>query len=242
MALSSNSAPRLFVTADLPGPVSFSPGQVNYLRNVLRLSPGAAVTLFNGRDGEWAASITALSKKAGAALPQKAVRAQTPAPTLTLAFAPLKQARLDYMVEKAAEMGAGHLAPVLTQHGQVRRLNLERLTANMVEACEQCGILTVPTIAAPVPLAHVIAGTPAESLVIADEVLSNRRGDALDALRDATPPLTLLIGPEGGFSEAERNLFAPLARRVSLGPRVLRADTAAVALMALAECAHPSVA
>lgn len=240
-AVIDNNAPRLFVAADLPGPVAFDQGQANYLRNVMRLGPGAAVKVFNGRDGEFAATIGALGKKGGEAGTGERLRAQTPAPTVTLAFAPLKQARLDYMMEKAAEMGAGRVVPVLTQHGQVRRINKDRVRGHMIEACEQCGTLSIPEIADPIALADLLGDVAAESLVVADEALAGAADNAVALIAAARAPLTVLVGPEGGFSEAERALFGPRAIRVSLGPRILRADTAAVALMALVEAAHPSV-
>jgi 16S rRNA (uracil1498-N3)-methyltransferase len=231
--------PRLFVRADLPGPVAFDAGQANYLRNVLRLAPGDPLLVFNGRDGEFRARIAALGKKEAAADARERTRPQTPAPDLVHAFAPLKQARLDYMVEKASEMGAGRLVPVLTQHGQVRRINRARLGANIVEACEQCGILSVPSIDEPVPLATFL-GALDRPLIVADEALAGTPGDALAAIRAAGRPLAVLVGPEGGWSAAERELLAGRAVRVSLGPRILRADTAAVALLALVEAALPS--
>ncbi|MEM7694713.1 MAG: 16S rRNA (uracil(1498)-N(3))-methyltransferase [Pseudomonadota bacterium] len=232
------TAPRLYVTVDLPGPVPLSDGQTNYLKNVLRLAVGATVFVFNGRDGEFAATITALSKKTGTLEATRRVRAQTPAPTLTYAFAPPKFARLDYLVEKAAEMGAGALQPVMTQHTQMRRLNLARLQANVIEACEQCGILTVPPVHAAVDLHDLLAATG--TLIVADEGLAGTPGAAIDDIRAAKPPLTVLVGPEGGFSIAERAAIQARAIRVGLGPRILRADTAAVALLALVEAAHPS--
>jgi len=232
---------RLFVEAALPGSIALTGKQTNYLRNVLRLSPGACFTAFNGRDGAWLAEITAFAKSGGTAETGEQLQAQTPAPTLVYAFAPLKQARLDYMVEKAAEAGAGHLQPVLTQHCQVRRINRDRLRANIIEACEQCGILTVPSIAEPVPLTRFLGEVGERTLVVADEALAGEAADPVAAIRAAGPPMAVLIGPEGGFSEEERALFAPRSVRVSLGPRVLRADTAAVALLALVEAAHPSV-
>ena len=240
-AVIDNNAPRLFVAADLPGPIALDQGQANYLRNVMRLGPGAKIKVFNGRDGEFAAEIGALGKKGGEAATTERLREQTPAPTVTLAFAPLKQARLDYMMEKAAEMGAGRVVPVLTQHGQVRRLNRDRLRAHMIEACEQCGTLSIPEITDPLPLADLLGDTAPESLVVADEALAGASESAVALIAAARTPLTVLVGPEGGFSEAERALFGPRAIRVSLGPRILRADTAAVALMALVEAAHPSV-
>ena len=233
------NAPRLFVHADLPGPVRFEQGQTNYLRNVLRLSPGASILVFNGRDGEWRAEIAELGKKAGTAEAVEQTARQTKAPQLVYAFAPLKQARLDYMVEKATEMGAGRLVPVLTQHGQVRKINRERLSANIVEACEQCGILSVPAIDEPVGLADFL-GRLDRPLVVADEALADETMDPVAAIRAAGSPLAVLVGPEGGFSAEERALFTPRAVRVSLGPRILRADTAAVALLALVEAAFPS--
>lgn len=236
-----HNAPRLFVAADLPGPIAFDGAQANYLRNVMRLAPGAIIKVFNGRDGEFLARIEELAKRGGSALAEERLRAQIPAPTVTLAFAPLKQARLDYMMEKAAEMGAGHVVPVLTQHGQVRRINKDRVRAHMIEACEQCGTLSIPQIADPVPLADFLGMVPEGSLVVADEALAGAPGDAVSAIRGARLPLTVLVGPEGGFSEAERALYSPRAITVSLGPRILRADTAAVALMALVEAAHSSV-
>jgi len=234
------NAPRLFVAADLPGPVDLDHKQVNYLRNVLRLGPGDTVNVFNGRDGEWQAVVDTLGKKAGRLDAAHRLRGQPPAPSLWYAFAPLKQARLDYMVEKATEMGAGRLIPVLTQHGQVRRINRDRLAAHIVEACEQCGILSVPQIVDPVGLSTFLAALEGRTLVVADEALAGEAADPVAAIRAAAPPLAVLVGPEGGFSEAERAIFSPRAVRVSLGPRVLRADTAAVALLALVEAAHPS--
>lgn len=236
------NAPRLFVEVPLPGRVPLDAKRTNYLRNVLRLSAGARFRVFNGRDGEFEAEIREFGKRGGEARAGERLRAQTPRPSLCLAFAPLKQARLDYMMEKAAEMGAGRLTPVLTQHGQVRRINRERVRAHLVEACEQCGILTVPEIDAPVPLADMVGALGTRTLVVGDEALAGAAIDPVAVIRAAAPPLTALVGPEGGFSDDERALLVPRAVRVSLGPRVLRADTAAVALMALVEAAHPSVA
>ena len=235
------NAPRLFVAADLPGPIHLDSGQVNYLRNALRLAPGDSVHVFNGRDGEWRATIETVTKKTGRMVADAQLRRQTPAPTLWYAFAPLKQARLDYMVQKATEMGAGRLVPVLTQHGQVRRINKSRLAANIREACEQCGIIAVPDIVEPVSLADFIGALDGRTLVVADEAMAGEAASgSVPAIQAAAPPLAVLIGPEGGFSDAERALCTRNAVRVSLGPRVLRADTAAVALLALVEAAHPS--
>ncbi|MEM9224171.1 MAG: 16S rRNA (uracil(1498)-N(3))-methyltransferase [Pseudomonadota bacterium] len=243
MPSSFTRTPRLYCEDDLPGPIALLPKQAHYLGTVMRLGPGDRFFVFNGRDGEFTAVLEGTGKRLRAkADGSDRVRAQTARPSLTLAFAPLKQARLDYMMEKAAEMGAGNVVPVLTQHGQVRKLNAERVRAHMIEACEQCGILSVPTISEPMALADFVGKLGENTLVMADEALAGEPLDTLAALRAAPPPLTVLIGPEGGFADGERALLAGRAVRVSLGPRVLRADTAAVALLGLVEATHPSVA
>ena len=234
-------AQRLFVDAPLGEGARIEPerGQAHYLLNVLRLKPGGAILLFNGRDGEWRARVAEAGRKDCVLEAQERTRAQPPAPDLHYLFAPLKQARLDYMVEKAVEMGAGRLRPVLTQHGQVTRVNIERMRANAIEAAEQCGILTLPEIDEPARLDAVLEGWPeGRRLVFCDEAAET--ANPLDALsRLAAGPLAVLIGPEGGFSEAERRtlLARPFVTAISLGPRVLRADTAAVAALALVQAA-----
>ena len=233
---------RLFVDAPLGegAEVPLESGQANYLVNVLRLGAGAPVLVFNGRNGEWRASLALAGKRNVRLAINEQVRAQTAACDLHYLFAPLKHARLDYMVQKAVEMGASRLQPVLTQHGQVERINLDRMRANAIEAAEQCGILSLPEIGAPVALKTVLAGfDPARLLVFCDEdaevrdpvaALAAARGDT-----EAPPPVTVLIGPEGGFSDDERAMLTKLPRvvRLSLGPRILRADTAAVAALAV---------
>ncbi|MEM8855749.1 MAG: 16S rRNA (uracil(1498)-N(3))-methyltransferase [Pseudomonadota bacterium] len=234
-------APRLFVADDLPGDIALDTGQANYVRNVMRLGDGARMRVFNGRDGEFIAAVRLAGKRSVTLDAHEAVRPQ-PAPlTLWYAFAPLRQARLDYMVEKAVEMGAGRLVPVLTQHGQVRRINAERMRKNVIEACEQCGVLAVPEIAEPQPFGAFLASLGERRLIVADEALAGEETDPIAAIKAAAPPFAVLVGPEGGFSDEERALFTKRSVRVSLGPRVLRADTAAVALLALVEAAHPSV-
>jgi 16S rRNA (uracil1498-N3)-methyltransferase len=174
----------------------------------------------------------------GSALePFAARRTQTPQCDLHLLFAPLKHARLDYMVQKAVEMGASLLAPTLTRRTQVARLNLDRMRANAIEAAEQCGILSLPEIAAPAPLPQAIAAlAPQRRLVFCDEAADE--GDAIGLLRRwGAGPTAVLIGPEGGFAEEERQLLLarPETMRLSLGPRIMRADTAAVAALALVQ-------
>ncbi len=217
--------------------------QVNYLRNVLRLKPGAPVLAFNGRDGEWRTVIADGGKRALVLTVEERNRAQTPALDLHYWFAPLKHARLDYVVQKAVEMGVSRLQPVITQHAQVARLNLERMRANTIEAAQQCGILTLPEIAPPLGFDGVIAARdPARLLVFCDEDAEGE--DPVAALAGARPAapadppaLAVLVGPEGGFAAAERAalLRLPNVVRLALGPRILRADTAAVAALALVQ-------
>jgi 16S rRNA (uracil1498-N3)-methyltransferase len=234
-----DAACRLFVDADLGAGrrVELSREQAHYLRHVLRLADGASLLAFNGRDGEWLVRLASEGRRAAALEPVEPRRAQAVPGDLHLLFAPLKHARLDYMVQKAVEMGASRLVPVMTRRTQVVRLNLERMRANAIEAAEQCGILSIPDIVEPCPLAQAIAALEAERLLVfCDEAAEP--GNAITALR-ALPrgPLALLIGPEGGFAEDERRLI--LAReataRLSLGPRIMRADTAAVAALALVQ-------
>jgi len=237
-------AHRLFVRAGLaPGVrVELDRGQVNYLVNVLRMKDGDDLIVFNGRDGEWRASLATEGRRVQGLLVGAMVRSQPAASDLHYIFAPLKQARLDYMVEKAVEMGVARLRPVITQHGQVGRINRERMEANAIEAAEQCGILAIPAIDELASLADLVEGwTLAEGdrrIVFCDE--DHEAGDPHDVLARLAPsPVALLVGPEGGFSEDERAglLARPFVTPISLGPRILRADTAAVAALALVQAA-----
>jgi 16S rRNA (uracil1498-N3)-methyltransferase len=234
-------SPRLFIDAPLAAGarLPLDGTQANYLKNVMRLKPGDGVLAFNGRDGEWRASLADAGKRAAALDVGARTREQTPPRDLHYLFAPLKHARLDYMVQKAVEMGASRLQPVTMQHSQIGRINLERMRANAIEAAEQCGILSIPEIAEPVSFDRMIAARePGRVLVFCDETADVR--DPVAALAAARkgaqpPPLAVLIGPEGGFAEHERAALAglPDVVRLSLGPRILRADTAAVAALAL---------
>jgi 16S rRNA (uracil1498-N3)-methyltransferase len=232
-------AQRLFVEAPLSAgaPVTLGREQAHYVLNVLRLEDAAPVLLFNGRDGEWLARLARQGKRDAVLAPERQVRAQTPAGDIHYLFAPLKQARLDYVVQKAVEMGASLIRPVITRHTQVNRINRDRLLANVVEAAEQCGILCVPQVQDEVRLDQLLdAWDGSRTLVFCDEDAAV--GDPIEALRAAPDsPLSLLIGPEGGFSpeERERLLRLPQVLRLSLGPRILRADTAAVAALALVQ-------
>jgi 16S rRNA (uracil1498-N3)-methyltransferase len=233
-------APRLFVDAALaPGAsVVLERSQSNYLGNVLRLSAGESILVFNGRDGEWQASIVGRKRPDSLDIVAR-TRPQDRLPDLTYVFAPLKHARLDYMVQKAVEMGASMLQPVLTRFTQVTRVNGERMRANVIEAAEQCGILSLATVAEPTPLDRYLSQRQAQRLL----VFCDEAADAtnpLQALQSgpmAAQGADILIGPEGGFAEEERAtlLRQPRTLRLSLGPRVLRADTAAVAALALVQ-------
>jgi 16S rRNA (uracil1498-N3)-methyltransferase len=238
-------APRLFVDAPLRAgeTVPLERDQSNYLGNVLRLATGETVLVFNGRDGEWQATIEG-RKRADQISVIGQTRPQDGLPDLTYAFAPLKHARLDYMVQKAVEMGASRLQPVVTRHTQVSRVNSERMRANVIEAAEQCGILSLADVADPVPLERFLAQRARERLLVfCDEAAEVAA--PLQTLREASsgspgigaPGIDVLIGPEGGFAEDERANLArqPRILRLSLGPRILRADTAAVAALALVQ-------
>lgn len=228
---------RLFVPDDLAAGADFaaSPEQSHYLSNVLRLSEGAELLVFNGRDGEWLARVTAKTKKAVRLGPVEQTRPQPSASDLVYCFAPLKVGRLDYLVQKAVEMGAGVLQPVITQHTQVQKIGTDRLAANVVEAAEQCGILAIPEVRDPQRFERLLAGWESgRRLIFCDE--SADTNNPLPALQAITEKkLALLVGPEGGFSEDERRMLRalPFVTAIPLGPRILRADTAAVAALAI---------
>ncbi len=235
-------APRLFVNAALASgaTVTLERDQSNYLANVLRLKSGDAVLVFNGRDGEWQASLSGRKRLDQLTIGPR-TRPQDRLPDLAYVFAPLKHARLDYMVQKAVEMGASALQPVLTRHTQVARVNSERMRANVIEAAEQCGILSLAEIVDPVPLERFLGERDGERLLVfCDEAADVADPfSALTAAKTASRGIDVLIGPEGGFAEDERTLLLRQARtlRLSLGPRILRADTAAVAALALVQAA-----
>jgi 16S rRNA (uracil1498-N3)-methyltransferase len=232
-------SPRVYVEAPLAAAaaVALDQAQGHYLTTVLRLKSGDEVLVFNGRDGEWAATIEAQTRAASLRVGERR-RAQTAAADLHYLFAPLKSARLDYMVQKAVEMGASRLQPVLTRHGQVGRVKAERMRANAIEAAEQCGILSIPEIGEPIELSRFLtAHDPARTLVFCDEDADVT--DPVAALKTvpAHTPLAVLIGPEGGFAADERAALLKLSNvvRLALGPRILRADTAAVAALAIVQ-------
>jgi 16S rRNA (uracil1498-N3)-methyltransferase len=231
-------APRLYLKP-LAGAMAapLDAKQAHYLSVVLRLAPGAPVRVFNETDGEWLARLAKARRNDWSLTLERKLAAPQRLPDLWYLFAPLKHDRLDYLAQKATEMGASRLIPVITDHTHRQRLNLDRLRANAIEAAEQCGLVSLPEVADLATLDDVLSGWPSgRALIWCDE----ERGCA-SPLRDlaAVPPgpLGVLIGPEGGFSrnERERLRALPHVHAISLGPRILRADTAAVAALALVQ-------
>jgi len=235
-------APRLFVDAALNegARIELERNQSNYLGNVLRLSAGESILVFNGRDGEWQAQIDGRKRPDGLTIVAR-TRPQDRLPDIAYVFAPLKHARLDYMVQKAVEMGASALQPVLTRHTQVSRVNVERMRANVIEAAEQCGILSLAEVVEPIALDRFLERRESSRLLVfCDEAADIE--NPIEALRQglsAVAGIDVVIGPEGGFAEEERALLLrqPRTLRLSLGPRILRADTAGVAALALVQAA-----
>jgi 16S rRNA (uracil1498-N3)-methyltransferase len=230
---------RLFVDQPLKAgaKIPLTRDQSNYLFNVLRMREGDGLLVFNGREGEWRAEVLAADRKRGALRTTERTRPQPPPSRIMLCFAPLKHARQDYMVQKAVEMGAGRLVALRTERTQVDIRNPDRLRANIIEAAEQCGVLAVPEYLGETRIDRFAeqhgVGTRLH-VVVADEMAEV--GDPAVVLKDIPQDaaVALIIGPEGGFSPAERAMVLgwPGARAISLGPRILRADTAAVAALA----------
>lgn len=228
---------RLYVEHDLAKGAAIDLGQEqsHYLANVLRMAEGAELLVFNGRDGEWLARLTAKGKKSVRLECVEETRPQ-PAPSdLVYCFAPLKVGRLDYLVQKAVEMGAGVLQPVITQHTQLSKIGTDRLQANAIEAAEQCGILAIPEVRDAQKFTTLLAGWDKQRrLIFCDESAETHNPmSALQAVSESK--LALLVGPEGGFSDDERKQLhaLPFVTAIPLGPRILRADTAAVAALAV---------
>jgi 16S rRNA (uracil1498-N3)-methyltransferase len=228
---------RLFVANNIEAgaEIPLSAAQSHYLLHVLRLAQGGKILIFDGRSGEWRAEIVRVKKASCFVKAECKVQEQTAPPDVHYAFAPLKQARLDYMVQKATEMGASLLQPVITAHTAVTRLNPDRMRANVIEAAEQCGILAVPAIDPPVKLETLIKGCEGSRAIVFCDERAPKASPAEAIGKLAGQKITALVGPEGGFSERERDLLLSKANvcAVSLGPRIMRADTAAVAILAL---------
>lgn len=226
------SLPRLFVRADLTegSRVELDAGQANYLGNVMRLGEGAELLLFDGRSGEWLGRIAEAGKKRMVLTVDRRVREPETIPDMWLAFAPVKRTQTDWLVEKATELGVARLMPVVTQRTIVDRVKLDRLESIAIEAAEQCGRTIVPEIAEPVALPRLLKERDAErTLYFADEAGGE---PAATAFRPG--PALILTGPEGGFTDGERGAIraAPNSVAISLGPRILRAETAALAALA----------
>ncbi len=244
-------SPRLFVTTPLSAgsTVTLAAAQAHYLVNVLRMAASDPVLVFNGADGEWSARLAGTVKRNPVLLVEAQTRPQPHSGKLHYLFSPLKRARLDYMVQKAVEMGVSQLHPVIMRHTQAERVNLDRMRANAIEAAEQCGILAIPQIAAPLDFGAAIAALgPPCHLVFCDEdapsgdpvaALRTDLGSDFGAARGNGVELAVLVGPEGGFGEEERAMLLrrPRTSRIALGPRILRADTAAVAALAIVQAA-----
>jgi 16S rRNA (uracil1498-N3)-methyltransferase len=241
---SDSRFPRLHLRArlSLGAEIELDREQANYLVNVLRLADGGSVLVFDGTTGEWRAELRPTGRRAARRVVVEATRAQVPLCDLDWLFAPLKHARLDYMVQKAVEMGVGRLRPVLTRHTQVTRVNLERMQANVVEAAEQCGLLAVPEVAEPADLDRLLdtwhVHDAGRRILFCDETAAGSNPLPILAGLERGP-LAVLIGPEGGFSREERALLhsKPFVTAIPLGPRILRADTAAVAALAVVQAA-----
>ena len=232
------ATPRLFVDGPLAAGAALAlpPPQAHYVTRVMRRRPGDALLLFNGRDGEWRGEIGAARKGCAVTVAER-TRPQAAGPDVWLVFAPVKRAPIDLIATKATELGAAALCPVITRHTAVGRVNLDRLRANAVEAAEQCGRLDVPDCRAPVALGDLVAAWPdGRRLLLCDETGGGAPIAAAlaGAAREPTAPWAVVAGPEGGFADDEVRALAALpgALRVSLGPRILRAETAALAALA----------
>ncbi len=232
------STPRLFV--DLPLAQGSAPtidgASAHYLLNVMRVKVGAPLLLFDNRSGEWLAVVADVAKRSLTLRIDHQTRPIEHVPNLWLCFAPVKKARLDWIIEKATELGVARLQPVITERTIVERVKRERLEAQIIEACEQCGRTALPTLAEPVKLPQLLQDWPADrALLFADEA-----GGAPMASVGALEPAAIITGPEGGFTARERDLLigSPAVRRITLGPRILRAETAAIAATSLWMAQH----
>jgi 16S rRNA (uracil1498-N3)-methyltransferase len=236
----AKTTPRLFIAETLTSAaeISLTREQANYVVNVLRMKPGDPLLVFNASDGEWLAYVTDASRKDAVIRCERREKDVAPPPDIDFLFAPLKHARLDYMVQKATELGARRLRPVMTQRTIADRVNLDRMRANAIEAAEQCNLVFVPEVFEPMPLPAVLATwQPDRALIYCDETAPVR--SPLEALRQLRAPAAVLIGPEGGFTIDEQSMLKalPTVTAISLGPRVMRADTAAVAALGIVQAA-----
>jgi len=228
------STPRLFVETELaPGPLRIDGPPAHYLVQVMRLKAGDPVKLFDDRTGEWLGIAQAVGKRDLVLDVTERLREREPVPDLWLCAAPIKKGRIDWVAEKACELGVARLAPVLTRRAVVDKLNLDRLRSHMIEAAEQCGRTALPELVAPVKLPALLRDWPeGRTLFFADETGGASAAQAMQAHKG---PAAILVGPEGGFDAEERDAIRahPQAVGISLGPRILRAETAAAAAVSL---------
>jgi len=234
----AKTTPRLFVDQTLApkAEVTLSPEQSHYLANVLRLQPGDVASVFNAVDGEYLAHLAEASKKKVVLRLEQLTSAAKPPPDIDYLFAPLKHSRLDYLVQKATELGARRLRPMMTARTIAERVNLDRMRANVIEAAEQCNLVFVPEVLEPVSLDQALRSWDAgRALIYCDETAEI--SDPLLALSKLKVPAAIVVGPEGGFTVEERAQLRslPFVTAVSLGPRIMRADTAAVAILTLVQ-------
>lgn len=229
------SIPRLYVEADLAegAEIPALPGQGHYLGQVMRRREGDPVLLFNGRDGEWRARLGALRKDRASFVPEMRTRAQAAGPDIRLLLAPIKRDAMDWVVEKATELGVRRIQPVFTARGVVGRVNLDRLGSITREAAEQCERLDLPEIASPLDLHAALDAWDGAPLLVGEA--REKAPPAGVVLQGKAPPIGLLVGPEGGFTEQELDAVRrrPFVSPAALGPRILRAETAAVAGLAV---------
>lgn len=239
MKTKHHRSPRLYVEAPLEADRTFEldRAQAHYLGNVMRLKHNDMVRVFNGQDGEWLCKITDIGKHRCELSAAEKLRAQAPIPDVHYLFALLKHSRLDYMIQKATELGASSLQPVTTAYTNVTRVKADRMRANAIEAAEQCNLLGVPKVSEPVPFRKLLSDWDQNRhIIFCDE--NSEVTSPHEALRQLpSGPLAVLIGPEGGFSEDERTqlLNSSFVTAISLGPRVMRADTAGTAVLALVQ-------
>jgi len=237
MAIRDFASERLFVAGDLATghAIELDHDQAHYLINVLRLEKGARLLVFNGRDGEWEAHLSEVKKRAVLLAIDTLRRPQETGPDIDYLFAPLKRGRLDFMVQKATEMGVARLRPVITARTIAERVKVERMRANVIEAAEQCGVLRVPEVLDPIQLETALdRWDHGRTIIFCDE--NNGASDPISTLRQVRRgPIAVLVGPEGGFTHEERGRLKvmPFVTPLALGPRIMRADTAAVAALAL---------
>lgn len=230
---------RLYCNAPLSfdAAVVLDRDQAHYLRNVLRMEVGDELLLFNGEDGEWLGVLEDLGKKSAELRCAEQLRPQDPAPSLMLVFAPIKKARIDFIAEKATELGVGILQPVMTDFTQMTRVNMSRIEANAIEAAEQTGRTTIPLLRAPISLTSLLEDWPDDRhIIFCDEDCAGLSAyNMADAIKDIKGDAAIFIGPEGGFSPRERALIVGMKNvtAVSLGKNILRADTAMLSALAI---------